>query len=390
VVHEVPQRPLPDGVLLFQPFRFDLLGGVDVVMDNLWRGLERRHPGLATIGIQDWVEAGDKVDEEGRRFLHLNFPAPSGPGVRRFLRYLPTLVRQTPGILRALRKKEVGLVNFHFPTMSVLPLAILKSLGLWRGRIVLTFHGSDALEIDPERPAWRFIATQVDAVTACSSALAERVAALKLFRSTPSVIYNGIDIPRFLSRIVEEELTVPTPYVLNVGTYVSHKGQDLLLDAFARIARSFPSINLVCVGGTNDGVWLAHLKELVARLGLRDRVCFLENQPQKRIATLMKHAECLAHSSHREGLPIVLIEAGACSLPLVSTRVGGIPEIIETAEQGLLVDAGNAEALASAMAAVLACPAEAKARAGNLRRRIGEHFSAESMTAGYLSAYLNA
>ena len=53
---------LPGNVLLFQPFHFDLLGGVDVVVENLWRGLERHQPGLATIGIQDWVEEGDKTD----------------------------------------------------------------------------------------------------------------------------------------------------------------------------------------------------------------------------------------------------------------------------------------------------------------------------------------
>jgi len=386
--NESPSASVGGGVLLFQPFPFDMLGGVDVVVENLWRGLERVDPGLATIGIQDWIDAGDRVDNEGRRFIHLNFPSlpPAENGA--FLRYLITLACRIPRILWELRRKRIRLVNFHFPTLNVFPLAVARRVGLWRGRIVLSFHGSDALAIDPRSPAWRFIASQVDVVTACSADLARRVAALNLFRDAPRVIYNGIDIQRFLARVGDEDLPVPQPYILNVGTFVSHKGQDVLLEAFARIASSFPEMNLVCVGGTDNGLWLEHIKEVAERNGIRERVFFLENQSQKKIATLMQHAECLAHSSRREGLPIVLIEAGASGLAVVSTSVGGIPEIIESGEHGLLVNPEDPSALASAITSALNAPVEAKCRAGKLKLRINDSFSSESMTKGYLDAYL--
>lgn len=389
----MPSERLPGAlsgkVLLFQPFHFDLLGGVDVVVENLWRGLEREQPGLATIGIQDWTRAGDVVDAEGRRFLHLNLPQPSGKGLGARLRYLVTLWRRIPRIVRELRARNIAVVNFHFLTLNVFPLALIKKLGLWQGRIVISFHGSDVLAVDPDSAAWKFIAVQVDEVTACSQALADQIDALKLFRRSPRVIYNGIDIPRFLSRADGVSLPLPKPYILNVGTFVSNKAQDVLLEAFAQIAPLHPRVNLVFVGGSNTGVWLGALRARAAELGLSERVFFLENQPQRNVAALMQGALCLAHSSHREGLPLVLIEAGACGLPIVSTRVGGIPEIIESAEHGLLVEAANSGALASAIASILESPAEAERRAANLRCRVSDSFSAESMVSGYRRAYLN-
>ena len=378
---------LPGKVLLFQPFHFDLLGGVDVVVENLWRGLERHQPGLATIGIQDWVEEGDKTDAEGRRFLHLNLPQPPEGTVAQ-LRYLVTLSRRIPSIVRALRARHISVVNFHFLTLNVFPLALIKRLGLWKGRIVLSFHGSDVLAVDPRSAAWKFVAAQVDEVTACSKALADQIDSLGLFRRPPRVIYNGIDIPRFLSRADGVSSPLSLPYILNVGTFVSNKAQDVLLEAFAQIAGSHPQVNLVFVGGSNNGVWLGVLRERAAALGLAERVFFLENQPQPQVAALMRGALCLAHSSHREGLPIVLIEAGAWGLPIVSTRVGGIPEVIESADQGLVVEPANSAALASAIASILESPAEAARRATNLRLRINDSFSAESMVNGYRRAYL--
>lgn len=364
-----------------------MLGGVDVVVENLWRGLERHQAGLATIGIQDWVKEGDAVDAEGRRFLHFNLPNPPEAGLAAQLRYLLTLGRRIPRILRELRSRGVAVVNFHFLTLNVFPLALIKRLGLWRGRIILSFHGSDVLAVDPKSAAWRLIASQVDEVTACSAALADQVSALGLFHRAPRVIYNGIDIPRFLGRAEGVPPPVQGPYILNVGTFVSNKGQDVLLDAFAQIAEAHPRVNLVFVGGSNSGVWLAALREQAAALGLAERVLFLENQPQKNVAALMQNALCLAHSSHREGLPIVLIEAGACGLPIVSTRVGGIPEIVESPDYGLLVKASEPAEMAAALRKVLDSPQEAAHRADAMRRRVTSLFSGEAMTAGYLKAY---
>ncbi len=377
------------GVLLFLPWEFDLLGGVDVVAERLWRGLERQIPGQALIGIQDWTLSGDKQDEAGRRFLHLNFPAPVSADHPLSARYLMTLLRRAPSMLRELRRHRIQIVNFHFPTLNAYPLALLKRLGLWKGKIVLSFHGSDVGNVRADSPAWRLIAGECDGVTACSAALADRVAALGLFeRERVSVVYNGIDCERFPSIAEALEDALPDRFVLNVGNYVANKAQNVLLDAFALLATDYPDLGLVMVGGTDQGEWLQGLKEQAFRLGLGDRVLFLENMPQSGVAWLMGKALCLAHASYNEAFGLVVIEAGACKLPVVATRVGGIPEIVTSGQDGLLVEAGDSLAMAQAIRAVLNDSVASAARAGQFHERILQRFSDDATTRGYFDVYL--
>ncbi len=370
--------------LLYLPWQFDLLGGVDVVVDRLWRGLERDNPGAALIGIQDWQAAGLATDAEGRRFLHLNLPEPPSATAHAAPRYLATLARRLPPLRRQLRRAEITVVNAHFPTLKVYPLALLKRWGLWRGRLVLSFHGSDVLGIAADLPAWRLIAAQTDAVTACSRSLAARIAATGLFSASAiRVIHNGIDCDRFAAQAPPTDPAPPRPYLLQVGNFTPHKGQDILIAAFARIAPRFPDLGLVLAGGTDNGVWLAQLTAQVAQLGLGGRVHFLENQSQAQIARLMREAVCLAHSARQEAFGLVIIEAGACGLPVVATAVGGIPEILATPDYGRLAPPDDPAALAAALESLLAAPEQAAVMGRNLRARVVAEFSVAAMTGQY-------
>ena len=371
-------------LLLFVPWEFDMLGGVDVVVDRLWRELECTKPGQALIGIQDWTFEGEKSDATGRRFLHVNFPAPSS-GRPLAPRYLLTVLRRLPVLLRQLRQHDIRIGNFHFPRLNVYPLALLKRLGFWRGRIVLSFHGSDVHEIDAASPTWRFIARQTDAVTACSDALARRIEALGLFdRERIKVVHNGIDSAHFQATPGDSGIVSGTSFILNIGNYVPRKAQNVLLEAFAQIAGRFPDLKLVFAGGIDNGKWLASLHQLVAERGVAERVVFLENIPQRQVADLMRQATCLAHAALDEPFGLVVIEAGACRLPVVATRVGGIPEIIPSDEFGALVEADEVEALAAALDDLLRRPEAAAARARRFQARVFDTFSVAAMTKGYM------
>ncbi|MFZ4535399.1 glycosyltransferase family 4 protein [Propionivibrio sp.] len=375
----------PGKILLYIPWKFDMIGGVDVVVDRLWHGLEKRFPGISAIGIQDCLSHGDRIDEQGRQFLHLNLPPPPSAKGRLPLRYRVTLARRLPALLYDLHKRSITIVNLHFPSLNAYPLALLKGAGLWRGRIVLSFHGSDVGEILPASPCWRTIAEQTDAITACSADLARRIDELGLFRQPAQVVHNGIDCERFLKEVDETVLPVVKPYILNVGIYVPRKAQDVLLQAFAIVAHSYPELKIVCVGGTayND-TWLGHLKGLAGNLNLQERVIFLENQHQNQVATLMRNAVCLAHTAHSEPFGLVLIEAGACGAPIIATRVGGIPEIIPSAEFGLLFDDGDVDQLVRAIDNVMSLSDESEKRAKKFHERILGGFSAEAMVSNYL------
>lgn len=365
-----------------------MLGGVDVVVDRLWKGLETTIPGRAIIGIQDWHFHGEKTDAEGRRFLHLNLPAPPTAGGLASWRYRLTLGRRIPRLLRTLRQQQITTINVHFPTQNSYVLALLKQFGLWHGRLVLSFHGSDVNDINPDTPQWRLIARHTDAITACSAALAKRVDNLALFRMPTSVIYNGIDSQHFADQAGPIHEEIRTPYLLNVGNYVPRKGQDVLLKAFSQIAANYPDLNVVCVGGTDNGSWLHHLKELASQLKITDRVTLLENQSQSRVAGLMKKAVCLVHTSHNESFGLVLIEAAACMTPIIATRVGGIPEIIPSDDFGLLASPGNGDEIARNICIVLESPSLAKSNAKNLSMMVQNKFSTTAMTIGYINAII--
>ena len=369
-------------VLFFEPFAFDMFGGVDVVVDRVWRGLEAERPGAATIGVQDWHFQGDRIDEAGRRFLHLTFPPPPGGPARLPLRYLLSMIRRFPHQLRELRRLNVRIVNFHYPTLCAYPLAVLKKLGLWKGRIILSFHGSDVLDVNPLSPRWRLIAEQTDAVSACSSALAERVAALRLFGVEVHPIHNGIDPTRFLNESDQVPPVLP-PYILNVGSYVPGKAQDTLLDAVTLLAPHHPSLNVVFVGSPYDRAWLSKLKEKASTPVLSGRITFLESLPQSSVSALMRNALCLAHPSQQEAFGLVLIEAAVCGTPLVASRVGGITEIIPSDDYGWLIESGDSGALAYALDQVLTQPLEAASRAARMKERATQQFSVTIMTKNY-------
>lgn len=375
----------PGKLLLYLPWEFDMLGGVDVVVERLWRGLDNHFPGLVSIGIQDWTQHGERTDEQGRKFLHLNFPAPPSAHGRLPVRYMATLLRRLIVARSDLRRHNITTVNVHFPTLNTYPLALLKLLGLWKGKLVLSFHGSDVNGIATDSPRWKIIAQQTDAITACSAALAKRIEELNFFNQPIRVIHNGIDSKKFIRNAVPAPPHINTPYLLNVGNYVPIKAQDLLLVAFSRIASEHPELNIVFVGGTDNGVWLKHLKELVNNLKLETRVIFLENKPQSQISSLMRGTSCLVHTSKYESFGLVLIEAGACRAPVVATRVGGIPEIIPSSDFGLLFNNGDIDGLTEAISDTLRSPDQAKTRGINLQQRVFNHFSVNSMLEGYLS-----
>ncbi|MBL0168403.1 MAG: glycosyltransferase family 4 protein [Propionivibrio sp.] len=381
---QVPQGKL----LLYLPWKFDRLGGVDVVVDRLWNGLEKRFPGMSTIGIQDWEFQGDLSDDQGRRFLHLNLPAPPSAEGSLSIRYRVTLARRLPALLYELMKRNFATVNVHYPTLNAYPLALLKCLGLWRGKLVLSFHGSDVGEIFPDSPRWRTIAAQTDAMTACSAALARQIDEMDLFHQPVQVVHNGIDIEAFQAegnKSLWEQLP-PNSYLLNVGNFVSRKAHDDIIKAFSQVASEFPEINLILAGGKDNGVWLDNLQRLVVSLGLLDRISFITDVPHDQVASLVSGARAFVHAAHAEPFGLVLIEAGVLGVPIVATEVGGIPEVVGS-EGALLYPAGDISALAGCLRRTLRGDAECTIRVARMSARVNAMFSVQKMTERYLESY---
>jgi glycosyltransferase involved in cell wall biosynthesis len=162
------------------------------------------------------------------------------------------------------------------------------------------------------------------------------------------VVPNGINLNENTEGEAEGEN--PGKRVLFVGRLHPVKGAQYLLGAMKIIHQKLPEAKLVLVG---DGEEREHLETLTDNLGIRECVEFAGRVPHERVQDYMNQAEVFVLPSLSEGFPVTILEAMACGLPVVATRVGGIPDIIEDGINGYLVGTMNQEQIAEALLKLL-------------------------------------
>jgi colanic acid/amylovoran biosynthesis glycosyltransferase len=155
------------------------------------------------------------------------------------------------------------------------------------------------------------------------------------------------------------------PRLVCVGRLCEQKGQLLLVEAARRVVAAGWAFELVLAG---DGEMRPEIEALVDRLGLRSTVRITGWIANDQVREEILAARALVLPSFAEGLPVVLMEAMALRRPVITTFVAGIPELVQSGENGWLVAAGDVEALARAMTDCLAAPADALARMGEAAR----------------------
>ena len=168
-----------------------------------------------------------------------------------------------------------------------------------------------------------------------------------------------------------------------VGVLIPLKGVHFLIDAFAQVSREFPDARLWIIGKAENEGYAQSLKEQVARLGLNDRVVFMNAMPQQELARHIAKARALVLPSLSEGLPRVVFEAMACGTPVIGSRVSGIPEIIEEGVTGFLVPPGDVDALAQRLKWILSHPEEAKQMGKRAREFAQRFFSPKAYQQSY-------
>jgi glycosyltransferase involved in cell wall biosynthesis len=157
----------------------------------------------------------------------------------------------------------------------------------------------------------------------------------------------------------------------------------VLLDAIAALAREGRRVSATIVG---DGPDAAQFRQQAERLGLAGAVRFPGAMPARAAFPL---GRLMVAPSRAESLPYIILETAAAAVPLITTRVGGIPEVFGP-QSGRLVPPGDAAALAGALRSALADPAALRNETLTLRERVQAEFSADVMTEGVLAAYREA
>lgn len=269
--------------------------------------------------------------------------------------------RRVPTLAEAVRARPPDLIHAHFLTGG---LDVVSTLRPPPCPVVVTAHGFDAtwygLRASPRRPqqwayGWgrrRLLARDLRFI-AVSRFIKDELVRLGAPSERVVVHYTGVDTDLF-----SPPSEAPRSGVLFVGRLVPKKGLDHLLDALARLAHQGRPVPLRVVG---EGPERARLEARATR----DRVAvrFLGSQPPAVVRDEMRRAAVLCVPSctdrstgDREGLGMVFAEAQATGLPVVSTRSGGIPEVVEDGRTGLLVPEADPLALAAAIDAILADP----------------------------------
>jgi glycosyltransferase involved in cell wall biosynthesis len=190
-----------------------------------------------------------------------------------------------------------------------------------------------------------------------------------------AVIPNGVDVDRFKAggnerQQVRAELGLSGDAVVvgTVARLVEPKALHIMIRAVAQVADVDPRVRLLVVG---DGPLRADLERCASDLGITERVIFTGMRSD--IPGLLAAMDIFALSSISEGLPVSLLEAMAAGKPIVATRVGGIPEAVTDRRECLLVEPGDAKALADGIMELIRKPD----LAAELGRRAGERVLAE-------------
>ncbi len=201
------------------------------------------------------------------------------------------------------------------------------------------------------------------------------------------VIYNGVAAPATLTRrrgVGYRVLGIPedAPVVGLIGRLVPTKAPELFVEAVAIALRTLPALRGLIVG---DGPVRPQTEAYVRERGLSERIIFTGRRDD--VSELLAGMDVLAFSSEREGLSMAMLEGMAAGVPIVATRVGGTPELIESGATGVLVEPGSVEALAEAMATLLQDPARAETIRHAARERIITRFSLSAMVASHEQLY---
>jgi len=188
------------------------------------------------------------------------------------------------------------------------------------------------------------------------------------------VLYNGVDLKHFTPGEEPRERWL----IFSVGRLIEKKGFLHLIRAVARLRQAGRPARCIIAG---DGRQADFLREQIQRLGCQDAVELVGLWRQQRVRECMQRAGCFALpcvealDGNMDALPTVLLEALACGCPCVSTRLSGIPEIIEHDASGLLVPPGDHVALAQAIERLFIEPGLSRRLSRGARRRARERFN---------------
>ena len=256
-----------------------------------------------------------------------------------------------------------------------------------RPDVVGTVHSS-RVRSDEDRSLLRQLTPRVDHLIAVSRAIVRKIEDEGRAGAPVSLIYNGVDLTRYAEPDIcgtlhaEYPIALGSPIVGVVARLEPEKGHPTLLEAWPLVLRSVPNAHLLIVG---EGTQQAHLEKQAAALGLESSVTFTGRRDDVPAVTAALDVAVLP--SYREAQGLSILEAMALSRPVVASAVGGIPEMIDDGQTGLLVPPREPVPLAVAIVRLLTDHPYADTLAKAAQNLVHDRFCVELMVRAIETIY---
>ena len=312
------------------------MGGADQQILILARAMRARGHEVRIVSLAPLGPMGLEAQQDGIPTESLE--------LRRSIGDIPRIVR----LVRLVRAWRPDVLHSHMVHANLLARAVRAIVPV--PALVTTIHSiNDGGRL--RMAAYRLTSGLANRVTIISRLAADHYLAIGAVPAhLLEVVPNAVDTDRFrhlphARTLIRKELGLGDEFVwLAVGRFEEAKDYPTMIGAFAQLAGRRPASRLLLVG---KGSLQDDVERQVRAAGLENSVRFLG--VRRDVPELMSAADGYVLSSAWEGMPVVLLEAAAVELPIVSTRVGGVAEVVEDGRTGVLVPPGNPAALATAM-----------------------------------------
>jgi len=283
-------------------------------------------------------------------------------------------------LVSLLRKNRPDIVHTYLDTANVFGVLAARLAGVTRimtsRRDLGVFRSSRMEQIIGK------LSNRVEKVVCvCKMAATESIRREGLHGNNIKVIYNGIEIDRFIQQERTTEQTIPIFCNVAVPNRKA-KGHEDLINAFAIVLKKLPDARLKLVG---DGCLLPELKQQAAELGISANIDFMGTSFD--IPGILQDVTAFVLPSHSEGISNALLEAMAMGIPAVVTSVGGNLEVVQDGITGSMVEARNPDSIAQGMLAIVSDMAKLRTMGHAARESVMTDFRFEKMICHYDSLY---
>ncbi len=242
--------------------------------------------------------------------------------------------------------------------------------------------------------------SRLDRIFAVSKSISRSL--IKYYSIDPNkirVLYNAVDPNRFMPqnrntirKLRNQLLLGDDPIILFVGSFRPIKGIHILLTAMKRILSKNPNVKLILIGGLpqfmqSQSSYYMYLRQCTINLRISDSVRFLNKVPHSKLPTFYSMADLVIMPSLYESFGKVAVEAMACETPVIASKVGGLPEIIDNGIDGVLINVGSAEMLSMIVNKLLDNYNEAKKMGQRGRVKVLTKFTWEKIAERSLEYY---